>query len=265
MTLKKNTESQENPASEIQKEAENSNEIKEEKTAEAAESPALPAQPTEEAQPSDKENPLAHNLAESTEDDLQGSSPTQTADKPLIVFLSNPQATTTNYEPYFMFLAAKGYTVVSADFYLRDAQFFSDFKNTRLLRRFATIKKLLFDAKDESFEQKAKNISKRNYETLLKFILEIYGENQKVFLITDSLNIDEIYAIRYKFRKNAIGVFLLDSVKEYKTPTYGFIEQTDVLLAQTQFKLKRDKTLFIPRYVANKTIKEIEKQLRRQK
>ncbi len=232
--------------------------------------PENPSQtgPVSESQPvteslSQTESQTASTPA-STPDQEEGDDEMEIDQKnlPILVFLANPQATTENYEPYLMLLAQKGFTVVSADFYSHDSQIFSDLRDKRLFRRFASIWKLTFTKDSPEFLQIIRNISKRNYDSFIKFILHKYGKDQKIFLITDLLTLDDIHALRYKYRDNTCGVFVLNQVSEYTSSGYGFPEQTDLILAR-KLGLKRDKTLFIPRYVANKTIKEIKKRIKK--
>ncbi|MBR6912271.1 MAG: hypothetical protein IKN34_00465, partial [Treponema sp.] len=74
--------------------------------------------------------------------------------------------------------------------------------------------------------------------------------------VTDGLDTDSIFSFSDKFADNVAGVFLLESVEEYKTSRFGFPEQTDVFLADS-LGLKRDSEFFIPRYLAFKTVQKI--------
>mgnify|MGYP002626150984 CR=1 FL=1 len=190
---------------------------------------------------------------------------------PVIVFAPGIRATVQNYEPFLMILAQKGYKVISADFYTSDAHllpnyFGNDFLNStiesKFLRRFAAIH--LENTQEENFKkilEEEKPLATKKYSALTRLALELYGDETKVFYVVDGVDYDSIFAVIEEFNtepySNAAGFFAMNRVDEYKTSGYGFIEQTDVLLAKMK-GIDRENKFFIPRYVANKTIEAIQ-------
>ena len=52
--------------------------------------------------------------------------------------------------------------------------------------------------------------------------------------------------------QNVVGTFYLDSVSEYKTAGYGFVEQTDPFLGKF-LNVKKDAEMYVPRILVTKT------------
>ena len=96
--------------------------------------------------------------------------------------------------------------------------------------------------------EKEKTLATKKYSALTKIALELYGDDAKVFYIVDNVDFDSIYAVIDEFNTepyaNAKGFFSMNRVDEYKTSGYGFIEQTDVLLAYGK-GLERENKFFI--------------------
>ena len=195
------------------------------------------------------------------------------SENPLLIFATGIRSNIINYEPYFMILAQKGYTVLAADLYTDDLHLLSknvegDFKKrlveSKFFRRFAAIHAAA--SKPDEFKNiilEEKNFSTKKYSALTKLALEIFGDETNVFYITDGVDFDSIYAVIDEFNtepySNAKGFFSMNRIDEYKTSGYGFIEQTDVFLSYGM-KIERENKFFIPRYIANKTIKAIGEQ-----
>lgn len=172
----------------------------------------------------------------------------------VILFAGSDRAEISDYEPYFLFLAQKGWTVLAADFYSNDGQYLEGWKNTRFARKFLSLNRLeeeKTDAQKEAFKLCQVN----SYSALTDLALEQF-EEKGLYYIFDSLDFDSISKISENAEKNFTGFFALNKLGEYKTPGLGFIEQTDVRLAKKK-GLSRDKTLFIPRYAASKTLQEL--------
>ena len=194
-------------------------------------------------------------------------------DHPVILFSASIRANVQNYEPYLMLLAQKGYTVVAGDFYTKDMPMLSDYSEkpflracleSRFFRRFFALQLERFDS--ERFLEllkKEQSYATKKYSALTKITLELFGDETHVFYVVDGVDFDSIYAVVDEFNTepyaNAKGFFSMNRVDEYKTSGYGFIEQTDVLLARRQ-GIEREDKFFIARLVANRTIKAIESQ-----
>lgn len=193
------------------------------------------------------------------------------SENPVLIFVPGIRASVQNYEPYFMLLAQKGYTVVSADFYTSDLSLISnDVENpvakyileSKFFRRFAVLTKEFLDSENfAKMLEDEKPIFTKKYSALTRLALELFGDDAKVFYVVDGVDFDTIYDVIDEFNTepyaNAKGFFSLNRVDEYKTSGYGFIEQTDVLLAHAK-GIERENKFFIARYAAGKTIKAIE-------
>lgn len=192
------------------------------------------------------------------------------SENPVLIFASGIRSDVQNYEPYLMILAQKGYTVLAADLYTPDSHYLSkNSENTvheyliesKFLRRFSALKEERSNPQEFSkiLSEEQKSATKK-YSALTRIALELFGDETKVFYIVDGVDFDSIYAVIDEFNtepySNAKGFFSMNRVDEYKTSGYGFIEQTDVFLAQGM-GIERENQFFIPRYVANKTIKSI--------
>ena len=195
------------------------------------------------------------------------------SENPVLIFSPGIRATVQNYEPYLMLLAQKGYTVLAADFYTTDLQLLTKKSDvaaekylleSKFLRRIAAIKAERDYPKDfaQLVLEEQKQATKK-YSALTRIALEMFGDDTKTFYIVDGVDFDSIYAVIEEFNtepySNAKGFFSMNRVDEYKTSGYGFIEQTDTLLAYEK-GIERENKFFIPRYVANKTIKAITEQ-----
>lgn len=194
-------------------------------------------------------------------------------EKPTIIFTPGIHANVQNYEPYLMLLAQKGYPVLAADFYTNDLQILAKYFDNKVIkslveskfmRKFTAIH--IDKTQKEEFSKIHDDelaVATKKYSALTKLALELFGDETKVFYVVDGVDFDSIYAVIDEFNtepySNAKGFFSMNRVDEYKTSGYGFIEQTDVFLAHTK-GIERENKFFIPRYVANKTIKAIEEQ-----
>lgn len=166
---------------------------------------------------------------------------------PPILFMPDKRADTASYRPYLQQLAAKGATVYSADFFADDGKWLHSAGDIKILRRLVMIvhsylNNQWFMSQREYYTY---NISKE-YEVLLKLINEdlssqsstenigsqsASGNPPKLFLITDVMGNTAAADLFKKDPQNIAGTFALDSIEEYKTAGYGFVEYTDPLLA----------------------------------
>ncbi len=173
--------------------------------------------------------------------------------KQTLIITTDTKSDIDQYEPYMILMAQKGYRVLAADFYPDDYPFYSNILDTKYVRRQSSV--YLSFINDEQYAKKERNrllFIQKSYEALSAIAIDKYGSNAKLFYIIDGIDFDTISRAYAKFKTNTAGVYPLNRISEYKSSGYGFIEQTSPLLAR-QFNLKRDKTLFIPRYCANKT------------
>lgn len=192
------------------------------------------------------------------------------SENPVLIFAPGIRATVQNYEPYLMILAQWGFKVLAADLYTDDLVLLAPLTenktvqrllDTKFLRRFAALQ---FEARrPEEFQniiEAEKPLATKKYAALTRLAFELFGDEANVFYIVDGVDFDSIYAVIDEFNtepySNARGFFAMNRVAEYETSGYGFIEQTDVLLAREK-GIPRENKFFIARYVANKTVQAI--------
>jgi len=206
------------------------------------------------------EDSIFNKLEIKTENEENKKISTQEA--PLLLFVGTPFATVDNYEPYLLMLAQKGFTVLAADFFPADEKYFNDSRNSFSFRRFSFLKILVnnpdgFDALKKTM---VLDYTKKGYEALSRIALVNFknedNSKKKIFYLTDDLDSDSIFSFSDKFDDDVVGTFQINFVPEYKTSSFGFPEQTDLILAM-HLGIKRDKEFFIPRYLAFKTIQKI--------
>lgn len=179
--------------------------------------------------------------------------------KPVILFVSDKRADTENYRPYLMLLAQKGYTVCSIDFYAADGRWFYSPADWRILRRFAMIthffqNKADFDSQKDFYTFHALQESRAAVDIAEKW----FGTDVSCFMVGDGMTADAVRDTAKQMPDRVSGSFVLNSIKEYKTPGFGCTEQTNPLVAH-YYNCVRDKTFFIPRYLALKTDQEVQK------
>ena len=195
-----------------------------------------------------------YEYAQETEDDTT----MQSEPKSVILFVPKCTANVTNYEPYFLLLAQKGYRIITADFYASQPARYGNVLDTRFFRRSCSMFLSLFRKDDFAAINDADvKIAMMGYNALSRLALAQYGSETKLFFIVDGISIDLLNELTAQFPENAMGFFAINRVAEYQTSGYGFLEQTDPLAAYF-FNLKRDSSFFIPRYVAGKTTESIE-------
>lgn len=206
---------------------------------------------------SEDETALAEQSVSSEISETEPAAPQTEETKPVIIFASSDTAEILDYEPYLLFLAQKGWTVLAADFYSPELSYNgSQFKDSRFMRKVISKRRLLKKSENYNAEER-KALTVKSYLALTNLARKIYGEETYFFFVTDNLDYDSISEIIAGASSElTAGVFPLTKISEYKTPGLGFVEQTAPFTA-ARFGLKRDKTLFIPRYAAGKTVEEL--------
>ena len=175
------------------------------------------------------------------------------SEEQVILFIPDKRADTEHYKPYLQLLADKGFTVYSADFYADDCRWLHTIEDTKILRRLAMVarnelKPSFFAAQREFYTY---NIS-LEINAMLKILSEKYGEDASFYFVSDVMGNTAINDLIVKQKSKVKGVFFLDSVKEYESPGYGFIKQTDPLLAFYK-QLPRDKSFYEAKLLSEKT------------
>ena len=184
----------------------------------------------------------------------------ETEKNPVLLFVASPHGTVQDYEPYLLFLSQSGFKILAADFYSPDMSVFGTEKDLWYLRKFFACKEY-FDSKRNKSDN-FKKIDEKNtenkikgYNELLRFSDAIFGE-KKIFLIVDQMSFDSISPIINQDKDKIFGFFPMNRIPEYETAGLGFINQTNPLFAY-MLGFKRDRALFMPRYVAQKTTQDV--------
>lgn len=152
--------------------------------------------------------------------------------KDILLFLSDKRGDTVSYKPYIYKLAEKDYTVCSLDFYTRDMKWIHSIEDSRMMRKFGLIiRSLINPTKYESQKEFYTFNYSKELNSAVKLVLDYYGKDSRIFVITDGMAYTagkDMASMNSDIIKN---VFDISTVSEYKTSGYGFIEQTDPLLA----------------------------------
>ena len=175
----------------------------------------------------------------------------------VILFIPDKRADTFYYQPYLQFLAREGFTVLSGDFYCSDCKWRHSIGDLRILRRTAMaldyfVNKQRFEMQKEFYTY---NIL-QELKALLLLIDERYGENTRIFVVTDVMGTTAALDFMEKNPDRIMDVFDIQTVPEYKTPGLGLISQTDILLALSQGQ-SRDKNAVAAKEIVMQTKKEI--------
>lgn len=178
---------------------------------------------------------------------------TEYANSPIVIFLADKRGETLGYKPFLQLLAAEGYTVCSIDFYSKDCRWFHTIEDLKILRRSAmVVHSLLNNQKFESQREFYTYNTSLEIEAAVSMIREKFGNEKGFFLLTDGMTDTAALDYQKKRPENLMGVYSLSEIKEFKTNGYGFVAQTDPLIAWI-LKEPRDDDYFITRYAVLKT------------
>ena len=178
--------------------------------------------------------------------------------KPVILFIPNECANSFIYEPILVKLAHDGYTVFSADFFLKTN---SQQRNltSKALKRGSFLKMKMYDP--ESYEKWQKE-EKSEYDLYLyKSLMKIVSpkENDFVILLGDCVD-PEIFIKLMKHDERIDTCFDLESITDYDTKGLGPIEQTDPITAYIIGK-KKDTSMYNSNHIASILEKMIEQSI----
>ena len=171
------------------------------------------------------------------------------SDDLVILFMPDKRGDTEHYRPYLQRLAAKGAVVYSADFFSEDCKWLHSVADAKILRRLVMVTHSYLNNQwfMSQREYYTYNCS-MEYEVLLGTL-----PPAKFFLVTDVMA-DTAASDLYKKNPEMIaGTFALDSVSDYKTAGYGFVEQTDPVLAMA-LGLSTNRSSALPELTAEKTL-----------
>ena len=167
--------------------------------------------------------------------------------KDVVLLIPDKRADTYYYRPYLQQLAREGMVVLSADFFCQDCKWCHSVGDLKICRRMAMLVDWYLN-QDRFWRQKefyTYNISQELNE-LGNLISGLYGENTRIFIITDVMATDAALNYMEKNSDRVMGVYDLQTIPEYKTPGLGIVSQTDVLVARLM-EQPRDKEGFYTR------------------
>lgn len=179
--------------------------------------------------------------------------------KNVILFLPDRRGDVEAYLPYLNLLARNACTTYTADFYTNDCRYIYPSLENKIFRKTLLI--------IESLRKPQQFASSREFytynmmlegESLISLAKAKYGPDCRYFLVSDVMGKTAISDLQKKYPELISGIFSLDSIEDYTSPGYGFIEQTNPLLARYLGKEKESDAL-IPRLAAKKTIAEAKK------
>ncbi|MBQ7753590.1 MAG: hypothetical protein IJR80_08055 [Treponema sp.] len=163
---------------------------------------------------------------------------------PVIVFFPDKRAETYHYIPYLLKLAEKGFTIISADINTKDCLWLHNPCDTRVLRRFGmVISSLLNPFKFQSQTEFYTYNSSLECKALFDILDKNFADNpdQKYIIMSDFMADTAVSDFRKTHPDQIAGILYMNQLKEYQSKGYGFIAQTDPLLA-TILKIERDRT-----------------------
>lgn len=185
--------------------------------------------------------------------------------KKVILFIPPASSSIEDYKSYFSFMVSKGWTVITAEFYagkLRSSNekgfFENNFYNTKLIRNSLAVLMWLINRPEfERLSASYSSVMAENYVKMYYDAADILGIGSGFYVVTDGLKKEAADVLSDRLEEKVKAFFALENVGEYKTSGFGFIEQTDVLIA-SRFNVKRDKTYAVPKLCAEKTAEAFE-------
>lgn len=174
-------------------------------------------------------------------------------DTPLIVYLSDKRSDTQYSNPYLKLLAKENFTVISADFYSKDCLWLHNFGDNKVFRRFVMCLQSISDPESFMMQREFYTYnSKLELEAITELTKKYYEPAKKIFIICDVMGKTAVEDFQKANPEIICGYLSLDSIPEYETPGYGFIQQTDPLLCWL-LKKKKDSNFTITKIIIEKT------------
>lgn len=195
---------------------------------------------------------------------------------PALLFVPDPRSYVEDYRPLLIKLAARGYTVIAADFFTDDNKWFGSCKDTRIFRRAAFRIEFLKDAQFAAHNKsKLEAYTQYEYAALLSLCGGAVPEHIAGFwLLGDEASAAGMHAEKERYRSalkasqdeaaaeadepdgfsdlstEPVLIGALDiSAVEGSTAGFGSVEQTDPWTAKL-LKKDRDRTLYSADHLA---------------
>ena len=177
--------------------------------------------------------------------------------KEVILFIPDKRGDTYYYKPYLQHLAREGFTVLSGDFFCSDCKWRHSIGDLKLVRRTAMVIDYLINPQKFMMQKEFYNYNiQLEINALNQLIAERYGEETKLFIVTDSMGTVAAQTFMEKNPERVTAVYDLSAIDEYKTSGFGVIAQTDSILAML-LDVPRDKDGFYTKYMVMQTKKQI--------
>jgi hypothetical protein len=177
--------------------------------------------------------------------------------KEVVLFIPDKRGDTYYYKPYLQHLAREGLTVLSADFFCSDCKWRHSIGDLRLWRRTAMVVDYLINPQRFMIQKEfyTYNIL-QEIKAMDSLIKERYGEDTKLFIVTDSMGTVAAQDFMSKNPDRVTQVYDLADIPEYKTSGFGVVAQTDTLLSM-YLGVPRDDEGFYTKYMVMQTKKQI--------
>ena len=177
--------------------------------------------------------------------------------KQVILFIPDKRGDTYYYKPYLQHLAREGFVVLSADFFCSDCRWRHSIGDLKICRRTAMVIDYLI--KPQRFMMQKEFYTYNILQELgamNKLIAERYGEDTKIFIVTDQMGTVAAQNFMSKNQERITDIYDLATIPEYKTSGFGVIAQTDGIPAM-MMNVPRDKEGFYTKYMVMQTKKAI--------
>lgn len=177
--------------------------------------------------------------------------------KEVILFIPDKRGDTYYYKPYLQYLAREGFVVLSGDFFCSDCKWRHSIGDFKLIRRFAMIIDYFVNSQRFMMQKEfyTYNIM-QEIKALGSLVQELYGPDTKLFIVTDVMGTTAALDYMEKNPATVLDVFDLQTIPEYKSPGFGVICQTDLLLA-AYLGQPRDQEGFFTKYLVMQTKNKI--------
>lgn len=170
-----------------------------------------------------------------------------------VLFVPDKRAKFSAYEPLLKLLAKSGFKVYAGDFgfsTIPDTNIFiPDFiKQNSLIAKSKKDGVKYFTSDENNFYL---DVYAKEYEVLSQIANQSEPVSKKIIIVADEG--PALCATRIKNQARQIVMFHnIALISEYKTPGFGFVQQSDPILAKIKYKLDRDITGYTPSYVVMK-------------
>lgn len=164
-----------------------------------------------------------------------------------IIVIPDKRADSISYFPYMILLSKKGYSVYSADFFSKDLRWTHNAGDSRYFRHIYMILDYLkvpehFKVLKDFFSYN----SLREIKQMVRLVQED-SPNCKVFIIGDWMANAALDDFAKENGENLCGTLKLDSLEDYATPGFGFVQLTSPFNA------------YLLNFPADRTFERIEK------